>query len=106
MGCEEHIVNERKRVREDVRRRKPPLPAHINDKLAALKRESAAMIQRAETLDDDQFREKESLINKANEMLKDRDELLEEETKKAVSAQTPEDTCEICGPSYFGKDGE
>jgi len=104
--CEDHIVKERARIRDDVRRKKPPLPAHINDKLAALKRESSAMIQRAETLDDDQFREKESLITKANEMIKDRDELLEEETKKAVATQPQEESCDICGTSYIGKDGD
>merc|ERR1712187_501461 len=98
--CENHIANERRRIREDVRRKKPPLPAAINDKLAALKRESSAMIQRAETLDDDQFREKEGLISKANEMLKDREELLEEETKKAAAALDPEEVCEICGTAY------
>mmetsp|Transcript_39479 Transcript_39479/g.85965 ORF Transcript_39479/g.85965 Transcript_39479/m.85965 type:complete len:365 (-) Transcript_39479:79-1173(-) len=90
--CEDHIVKERARIRDDVRRKKPPLPAHINDKLAALKRESSAMIQRAETLDDDQFREKESLITKANEMIKDRDELLEEETKKAGDGEESDDS--------------
>ena len=42
------------------------------------------MIQQAEALDDDHLKEKEALITRSNEILKDRDEMLEVETKKAA----------------------
>jgi len=106
--CEVHINNEKARIREDERwvRKKPPLPAAVNDKLGAMKRESSNMIQRAETLDDDQLREKDELIRKANEIIKDREALLEVETKKAMDAIAPEEVCETCGTAYTGKDGD
>jgi len=104
--CETHIANERQRIREDLRRKKPALPGYVNDKLAIMKRESSAMIQRAETLDDDQLREKEALITKANEIMKDREDFQEAETKKAIEAIVPEEVCEICGVSFMGKDGD
>merc|ERR1719382_1749018 len=37
--------------------------------------------------------------------MKDRDDMLELETKKAVEAAEPEVVCEICGTSYIGEDG-
>lgn len=104
--CESHIAAERQRIREDLRRRKPALPGIVNDKLAIMKRESSAMIQRAETLDDDQLREKEALITKAAELMKERDELQALETKNAIEAIIPEEVCEVCGVSYVGRDGD
>ncbi|CAE7626717.1 BBX19 [Symbiodinium sp. CCMP2456] len=65
--CEAHIASEKNRIREDVRRKKPPLPIQVNDKLAQMKRESSALIQRAEALDDDKVREKEELIQQAHD---------------------------------------
>merc|ERR1719188_2234954 len=38
-------------------------------------------------------------------MLKDREELLEAETRKAALALEPEEVCEICGTAYTGPDG-
>merc|ERR1711860_154599 len=70
------------------------------------KRESSAMIQRAEGMDDDQIREKEALITKANELLKDREDMLESETKKAAEALELEEVCDTCGTSFIGKDGD
>lgn len=104
--CEGHIATEKQRIRTDVRRKKPPLPPAVNDRLSAMKRESSAMIQRAEQMDDDQIREKEALITKANELLKDREDMLESETKKAAESLEPEEVCELCGTSYIGKDGD
>mmetsp|Transcript_44563 Transcript_44563/g.129585 ORF Transcript_44563/g.129585 Transcript_44563/m.129585 type:complete len:378 (+) Transcript_44563:117-1250(+) len=104
--CEGHIAQEKQRIRTDVRRKKPPLPPAVNDRLSAMKRESSAMVQKAEQMDDDQIREKEALITKANELMKERDELLEIETKKAMEALDPEEVCDICGTSYVGKDGD
>eukprot|EP00435_Cladocopium_sp_Y103_P051211 s453_g15.t2 len=92
--CEAHIALENNRVREDVRRKKPPLPIQVNDRLAQMKRESSALIQRAEALDDDKLKEKEALTQQANEVLKEREEVLEEETKKAIAALPPHDICE------------
>jgi len=100
--CEAHIALERNRIREDVRRKKPPLPIQVNDRLAQMKRESSALIQRAEALDDDKLKEKEALTTQANEVLKEREEILEEETKKAIAALPPQDICEVCGTSYEG----
>lgn len=57
---------------EDVRRKKPPLPIQVNDRLAQMKRESSALVQRAEALDDDKLKEKEALMQQANEVLKER----------------------------------
>ncbi|CAE7278610.1 crop, partial [Symbiodinium necroappetens] len=92
--CEAHIASEKNRIREDVRRKKPPLPIQVNDKLAQMKRESSALIQRAEALDDDKVREKEELIQQANDVLKERESVLEEETKKAIAALPPQEVCE------------
>lgn len=103
--CEAHIALENNRVREDVRRKKPPLPIQVNDRLAQMKRESSALIQRAEALDDDKLKEKEALTQQANEVLKEREEVLEEETKKAIAALPPHDICEVCGTSYEGDAG-
>merc|ERR1712226_1424068 len=89
--CNSHIAAERQRIRTDVRRKKPPLPLTVNDRLSAMKRESSNMIQKAEEMDDDRIREKEALITKANELLKDREIMLEVETKKAVENQVPEE---------------
>lgn len=104
--CEGHIATERQRIRTDVRRKKPPLPPAVNDRLSAMKRESSAMIQKAEQMDDDQIREKEALITKANELLKEREEMLESETKKAAESLEPEEVCDICGTAYIGSDGD
>merc|ERR1712187_114181 len=104
--CEGHIATERQRIRTDVRRKKPPLPPAVNDRLSAMKRESSAMIQKAEGMDDDQIREKEALVTKANEMLKDREDMLEAETKKAAEALEPEEVCEVCGTAYVGKEAD
>ncbi|OLP84564.1 Zinc finger protein CONSTANS-LIKE 10 [Symbiodinium microadriaticum] len=93
--CEAHIASEKNRIREDVRRKKPPLPIQVNDKLAQMKRESSALIQRAEALDDDKVREKEELIQQANDVLKERESVLEEETKKAIAALPPQEVCEL-----------
>merc|ERR1712013_255330 len=103
--CETHIAEEKQRIRSDVRRKKPPLPLHTNDKAAQMRRESSALIQKAEGLDDDHLREKETLITRSAEILKERDEMLEEETKKAIENQVPEEVCEICGTAYTGSDG-
>jgi len=103
--CDSHIASERNRIRQDTGRKKPPLPAVINDTLSIMKKQSAAMIARAESLDDDQLREKEVLVKKAAEINQDREELLELETKKAIEALKPEEVCEICGTSYMGEDG-
>merc|ERR1712061_447187 len=104
--CEGHIAQERQRIRTDIRKKKPPLPPAVNDRLSAMKRESSAMIQKAEAMDDDQIREKEALVAKANEMLKDREDMLEAETKKAADALEPEEVCEVCGTAFAGKDGD
>mmetsp|Transcript_3001 Transcript_3001/g.7675 ORF Transcript_3001/g.7675 Transcript_3001/m.7675 type:complete len:325 (+) Transcript_3001:147-1121(+) len=104
--CDTHIANEKARMAKEVWLKKPPLPAAVNDKLAAMKRESSTMIQRAETLDDDQLREKDELIRKANELIKDREAFLEVETKKAEAATPAEQVCEICGTVFAGKDGD
>jgi len=104
--CENHIASERQRIREDLRRRKPALPGGVNDKLALMKRESSAMIQRAEDLDDDKLAEKQTLITRAAEMMKEREDYQQEETKKAIEALAPEEVCETCGVSYIGKDGD
>jgi len=101
-----HIANERQRIRTDAWRKKPPLPPHVNDGLAAMKRESSAMIQKAESMDDDQIREKEALITRVNELIKDRDDMMDIERKKAEEALEPEEVCEVCGTSYIGKDGD
>mmetsp|Transcript_4096 Transcript_4096/g.7476 ORF Transcript_4096/g.7476 Transcript_4096/m.7476 type:complete len:309 (-) Transcript_4096:272-1198(-) len=100
--CDAHIALENNRIREDVRRKKPPLPIQVNDRLAQMKRESSALIQRAEALDDDKVREKEALIQQANDVLKEREEVLEEETKKAIAALPPQVVCEVCGTAYEG----
>ncbi|CAJ1429959.1 unnamed protein product [Effrenium voratum] len=103
--CEAHIALENNRMREDVRRKKPPLPIQVNDRLAQMKRESSALLQKAESLDDDKVREKEALTQQANEVLKEREEVLEEETKKAIAALPPQEVCEVCGTSYEGDAG-
>merc|ERR1712085_76547 len=103
--CEAHMATEKQRIRTDVRRKKPPLPLVVNDRLSAMKRESSNMIKQAEEMDDDRIREKEGLITKANEISKDREDLLEVETKKAIENQVPEVCCEICGTAYIGDDG-
>ncbi|CAJ1377319.1 unnamed protein product, partial [Effrenium voratum] len=59
-----------------------------------MKRESSALLQKAESLDDDKVREKEALTQQANEVLKEREEVLEEETKKAIAALPPQEVCE------------
>mmetsp|Transcript_34174 Transcript_34174/g.98540 ORF Transcript_34174/g.98540 Transcript_34174/m.98540 type:complete len:390 (-) Transcript_34174:38-1207(-) len=104
--CEGHIAEEKSRIRTDIRRKKPPLPLAVNDRLSKMKRESSQMIQKAEEMDDDQIREKEALVTKANELLKEREEYLEAEMKKAIEALDPEEVCEICGTAYVGKDGD
>merc|ERR1712194_564384 len=101
----DHIAEEKNRIRSDVRRKKPPLPLHVNDKAAQMRRESSALIQKAESLDDDNLREKEMCLNSSNALLKDRDEVLEEEMKKAIEAVVPEEVCDICGTAYIGSDG-
>lgn len=104
--CGKHIASEKQRIKEDLRRKKPPLPTHVNDKLAAMKRESSAKITEAEKLDDDSLKEKESLITEAKGIMKERELLQEEETKIAIERVVPEETCEICGVSFTGKDGD
>lgn len=104
--CESHVAKERTRIREDLRRKKPALPGFVNDKLAIMKRESSAMIQRAEALDDNELKEKEVLITKAAALMKEREEYQNAETQKAIDAVVPEEVCEICGVSYIGKDGD
>merc|ERR1712039_1159181 len=99
-------MGERQRIRTDIRKKKPPLPPAVNDRLSAMKRESSAMIQKAEAMDDDQIREKESLVAKANELLKDREDLLEAEAKKAADSLEPEEVCEVCGTAYIGKEAD
>merc|ERR1712039_112437 len=102
--CEGHIAQERQRIRTDIRKKKPPLPPAVNDRLSRMKREASAMIEKAEAMDDDQIREKEGLVSKANELLKDRDDMLE--AKTAVEAMEPEEVCDICGTAYQGEDGD
>eukprot|EP00913_Durusdinium_trenchii_P004000 g3705.t1 len=85
--CEAHIALENNRMREDVRRKKPPLPIQVNDRVAQMKRESSALMQRAEALDDDKLKEKEALIQQANDVLKEREEVLEEETRNSAPDQ-------------------
>mmetsp|Transcript_33102 Transcript_33102/g.102776 ORF Transcript_33102/g.102776 Transcript_33102/m.102776 type:complete len:346 (+) Transcript_33102:129-1166(+) len=104
--CDNHIAAERTRIREDLRRKKPALPGPVNDKLAMMKRESSAMIQRAEALDDEHLVEKQALITKSAELMKERDEYQQKETQKAIDAVEPEEVCEVCGVSYTGKDGD
>lgn len=100
--CEAFIALEKGRIKEDIRRKKPPLPVAINDRLAQMRRESSALIQRAESLDDDKIREKERLVQQANELLKEREDLLEAETQKAVATLPAEVVCEVCGTSFEG----
>merc|ERR1711920_850608 len=56
-------------------------------------------------MDDDQHREKEALTSKASELMKEREEMLENETKKAAEAQPQEVVCDVCGTAYIGEDG-
>lgn len=74
-SSEETFVGRSRQSCEDVRRKKPPLPIQVNDRLAQMKRESSALVQRAEALDDDKLKEKEALMQQANEVLKERVEL-------------------------------
>lgn len=103
--CQDHSALQRARISKDARTKKPALPPAVNDRSAAMKRESSLMVQQAEGMDDDKMREKEALITRAKEILKDRDDMLEAETKKAIEALEPEVVCEICGTAYIGEDG-
>lgn len=104
--CEARIANEKARIRDDWGRRRPPLPSSVIDKLSSMKRESSAMVQRAEALDDDSFKEKEALISRAGEIMKEAEEYEQAETKKAQEAAVPEEVCEVCGTCFQGKSGD
>lgn len=104
--CEARIASERTRIRDDWGRRRPPLPSAVIDKLSSMKRESSAMIQRAEAMDDDLFKEKQELIQRSGEIMKEAEEYEQAETKKAQEAAVPEEVCDICGTAFQGKAGD
>jgi len=105
-SCEQHMASEKTRIKEEFRRKKPPLSEAIDEALFAMKKEAAACIAKAEQLDDDAFREKEALMKKSEELTKERELRLEEETKKARDAMVPEEVCEICGQAYQGDEAK
>lgn len=100
--CDGRIANEKARIRDDWGRRRPPLPSKVIDVLSKMKRESSAMFKQAEELDDDQIKEKEALVSRSAELMKDAEAYEEVETKKAIAAAVPEEVCECCGTAYQG----
>jgi len=102
--CESHIGKEKQRIQTETRLRKPQLPLSVHDRLSMLKRQATNMMKQAEELDDDRIREKEAMINKVNEIMKDRETLTEAEQKKAIESIVAEISCEICGTCYAGED--
>merc|ERR1712194_212894 len=102
--CDSHIGKEKQRIQTETRLRKPQLPLSVHDRLSMLKRQATNMMKQAEELDDDRIREKEAMINKVNEIMKDRETLTEPEQKKAIESIVAEVSCEICGTCYAGED--
>jgi len=102
--CDSHIGKEKQRIQTETRLRKPQLPLSVHDRLSMLKRQATNMMKQAEELDDDRIREKEAMINKVNEIMKDRETLTELEQKKAIESIVAEVSCEICGTCYAGED--
>lgn len=102
--CEAHFNEERARIRDDIRRRKPPLPAEVNTRLAHMWRESSALREKAETLDDDASKEKEAMLAKAAELKTDIEEITKVETQKAIDSYPREEVCEICATAYTGEE--
>jgi len=101
-ACDAHFNEERARIRDDIRRKKPPLPADVNTRLAHMWRESCALIEKAEWLDDDSFKEKEALLLKSQELKKDIEEITKVETQKAIDSCPREEVCEVCATAYTG----
>merc|ERR1712039_620096 len=101
--CDGRISNERARIRDDWGRRRPPLPSKVIDVISKMKRESSAMFKQTEELDDDQIKEKEQLITRSAELMKDAEAYEEVETKRAIEAAVPEEVCDVCGTAYQGK---
>merc|ERR1712194_886274 len=102
--CDSHIGKEKQRIQTETRLRKPQLPLSVHDRLSMLKRQATNMMKQAEELDDDRIIEKEAMINKVNEIMKDRETLTEPEQKKAIESIVAEVSCEICGTCYAGED--
>lgn len=103
-ACDAHFNTERARIRDDIRRRKPPLPADVNTRLAHMRRESSSLIEKAESLDDDGFKEKEALLLKAQELKQDIEEITKVETQKAIDSYPREEVCEVCATAYVGEE--
>lgn len=104
--CEARILNEKARIRDDWGNRRPPLPVHVIDQVSRMKRESSATLAMAESLDDDKLKEKEQLLARSNEIMKDAEALEDSETKKAIKAAITEEVCEICGTCFQGSAGD
>mmetsp|Transcript_52348 Transcript_52348/g.168680 ORF Transcript_52348/g.168680 Transcript_52348/m.168680 type:complete len:366 (+) Transcript_52348:101-1198(+) len=104
--CDSKILNEKARIRDDWGNRRPPLPAHVIDQVSRMKRESSAMFAMAEQLDDDRFKEKEALVTRSAEIMKEAEALEEVETKKAIKTAITEEVCEVCGTCFQGSAGD
>jgi len=100
--CEGRIASEKARIRDDWGRKRPPLPVHVIDRVSQIKRDSTAMIQQAEALDDDKMQERAQMMARSEELMKESIALEEAETKKAIEAAIPEEVCEICATPYQG----
>lgn len=98
------VVTERTRVRDEARRRKQRLPDEVNRKISNMKKEASANLEKAESLDDDQIRLKEELMNKASELKKECEEYEKVEAKKAADALPVEEVCDVCGTAYTGEE--
>lgn len=103
--CEAKVAAERARMRDDWGRRRPPLPARVIDHVSAMKRESSGLFRAAAELDDDQVKEKQEMIVRSQDIMKEAEALEVTETEKLKKTAITEECCDICGHCYHGDSG-
>lgn len=101
--CDGYVRAEKERIRAEVRRKKPPLPAEVNIRISNLKKEAREKQEWASKLEDDQHRKKEELQQESADLFKQADDLTDEATKKVLADMPKEEFCEECGTMYTGE---
>mmetsp|Transcript_52346 Transcript_52346/g.168666 ORF Transcript_52346/g.168666 Transcript_52346/m.168666 type:complete len:358 (+) Transcript_52346:101-1174(+) len=104
--CDSRVATEKGRIRDDWGNRRPPLPVHVIDQVSRIKRESSSMLAMAEQMDDDKSKEKEALLTRSAEIMKEAEAMEEAETKNLIKTIVTEEVCEVCGTCFQGSAGD
>mmetsp|Transcript_51122 Transcript_51122/g.91831 ORF Transcript_51122/g.91831 Transcript_51122/m.91831 type:complete len:393 (-) Transcript_51122:52-1230(-) len=98
--CEAYGRREVERLRKEPRSK--ALPQDVNQKISQMKRESTALAQKAAALDDQEHRQKESLM-KESEDIANQVKTYEKDEEAKVAANFRPLACEICGTAYLSQ---